>query len=242
MLGCLVLPFLRFNERVIRWRCDPHAILSRDELPCLADLEAQWPAIREEVDRLLAEPDAVPRLSSFIPDLVEAEEVITGRGGSWHGFAFLDPKRLWIDFNTKRCPRTTEVLRGLPRVPTAIFSVFTPNTVLPPHQGPNKGQVTIHLGVIVPDPPGSCILQAGAETVAFEEGVAFAFDDTNTHTAWSEGDGPRVSLVIQVERPLPWPASSTNRIAQPLFPMFAYPRGGWGQHLEDPDVQADAAG
>jgi beta-hydroxylase len=238
VLEWLVLPFLRFNERLIRRRCDPRAILAREELPCLADLEAQWPLIREEVDALLAAPTPVPLLRSFIPDLVEAEEFITGRGGSWHGFAIIDSKRRWIDFNAEQCPRTCEVLRSLPKVQTAIFSVFTPHTVLPPHQGPNKGQVTIHLGVVVPEPHGSCVLQAGEETAIFEEGVAFAFDDTNTHTAWSEGDGPRVSLVIQVQRPVPWPASWTNRIAQPLFTLFSYPRGGWGRLLREAHVDA----
>lgn len=241
LLVCLVLPFLRLNERLIRWKCAPSAVIDRDELPFLADLEAQWPAIREEFEGLF--PDAVlpPPIETFIPHLVEAEDIIGGRGGSWHGFAFIDPKGWWIDFNAERCPRTTEALRKLPHLQTALFSVFTPHTVLPPHQGPNKGQVTIHMGVIVPEPHGSCVLQAGEETALFEEGVAFAFDDTHTHTTWNEGDGPRVSLLVQVARPLPWPASWTNRIAQPLFQIYSYPRGGWGRLIRNAGAAPDAA-
>lgn len=241
VLRCLVLPFLRFNERLIRWRCDPRAILRSGELPVLEELEAHFPEIREEVDALLAGPEPVPPIKTFVPDLEQAEELITGRGGSWQGFAIVDPKGWWIDFNAERCPRTSAVLRSLPGLQTAIFSVLNPRTVLPPHQGPNKGQLTVHLGVVVPDPPGSCALQAGEELAVFEEGVAFAFDDTNTHTAWNEGAGPRVSLIIQVERPVPWPASWTNRIAQPLFPRYAYPRGGWGRLLREADAKADPA-
>ncbi len=232
VLRFLVLPFLRFNERLIRWRCPPGAIIDRDSLPVIAKLESHWPEIRAEVDELLAGADPVPRISTFVPDLVHAEDVITERGGSWHGFAIIDPKGWWIDFNAQRCPRTSAVLRSIPEVQTAIFSVLTPHTVLPTHQGANKGQLTVHLAVVVPDPPGSGALQAGDEVVTFEEGVAFSFDDTNTHTAWNEGDGPRVSLIIQVPRPVPWPASWTNPIAQRLFPLYSYPRGGWGRLIE----------
>lgn len=226
----LVLPFLRLNERLIRWKTHPRAVIDRAEVPFLADLEAAWPAIREEFDAVFADEALLPPpIETFIPHLAEAESIIGGRGGSWHGFALIDPKGWWIDFNAERCPRTCEVLRSLPGLQTALFSVFTPHTVLPPHQGPNKGQLTIHLGVVVPEPDGSCCLQAGDEVARFDEGVAFAFDDTNTHTTWNEGVGPRVSLLVQVARPLPWPASWSNRIAQPLFQIYSYPRGGWGR-------------
>ncbi|MCB1017309.1 MAG: aspartyl/asparaginyl beta-hydroxylase domain-containing protein [Acidimicrobiales bacterium] len=242
LLEVVVLPFLRLNERLIRRQCDPRAIVARDEVPFLDELEAAWPAIREEIDAVFADDDAaaVPPTRTFVPDLAQAEDIIGGRGGSWHGFALIDPKGWWIDFNAERCPRTCEVLRRLPGLQTAMFSVFAPHTVLPPHQGPNKGQLTIHLGVIVPEPPGSCAIQVGEETARFEEGVAWAFDDTQTHTTWNEGEGPRVSLLVQVARPLPWPASWTNRVAQPLFKIYSYPRGGWGRLLRDAGAGSDA--
>lgn len=228
----VVLPFLRLNERLIRWQTHPRAVIARDEVPFLGDLEAEWPAIRGEFEALFPEDGLPPPIETFIPHLVEAEPIIGGRGGSWHGFAFIDPKGWWIDANARQCPKTTAALRRLPHLQTALFSVFTPHTVLPPHQGPNKGQVTIHLGVVVPEPTGSCVLQAGEETAQFDEGVAFAFDDTNTHTTWNEGDGPRVSLLVQVSRPLPFPSSWTNRLAQPLFQIYSYPRGGWGRLIQ----------
>jgi beta-hydroxylase len=227
LLRFVVLPLLRFNEWLIGRQTHPRAIIARDEVPFIAHLEDQWKDIRAEAEDLISSGDLMPKMGEFIPDLAHFEGFIGQRGGSWRAFALRDPKGWWVDFNTERCPRTCDVLREVPGLQTALFSVFEPHTLLPPHQGANKGQLTVHLGVIVPDPPGSCCLQAGDEVATFEEGKAFAFDDSNTHTAWNEGDGNRISLIVQVERPLPWPASWTNKLAQPLFQTFSVPRRGW---------------
>jgi beta-hydroxylase len=225
VLGLLVLPFLRLNERLIARRSHPGAFPPPQETPFLADLERHWDVIRAEADALLAAGSLMPTMGQLVPGMAGFDREIAERGGSWRAFELRDPEG-WVDFNVARCPRTTEILRRVPGLQSAMFSAFDPHTLLPVHQGPNKGLFTAHLGVIVPGPPRSCRLRAGDDTVVFEEGRAFAFDDTYDHTAWNEGDGRRLTLFVQVVRPLPWPLSWSNRVAQFLFTRFPYPRAG----------------
>ena len=56
-------------------------------------------------------------------------------------------------------------------------------------------RTTIHLPLVVP--PG-CGFRVGAQTGTFEEGRAWAFDDTIEHEAWNDGDRPRAVLILDV--------------------------------------------
>ena len=56
----------------------------------------------------------------------------------------------------------------------------------------------MHLPLIVP--PG-CGFRVGGETRLWEEGKAFAFDDTIEHEAWNDSDAPRAVLIFDVWNP-----------------------------------------
>ncbi len=57
----------------------------------------------------------------------------------------------FIEENCDLAPKTAALLRGLPGVYTAFFSVLEPHQHIKPHWGYWKGFVRYHLGVVIPD-------------------------------------------------------------------------------------------
>jgi aspartyl/asparaginyl beta-hydroxylase (cupin superfamily) len=102
------------------------------------------------------------------------------------------------------CPETAAALAELPQnripgnAPTAFFSILAPRTTIPPHTGVTNTRAIIHLPLVVP--PG-CRFRVGGETREWQEGEAFAFDDTIEHEAWNDSDEPRVVLIFDVWNP-----------------------------------------
>ena len=102
------------------------------------------------------------------------------------------------------CPQTVAALEALPRAdipgraPSAFFSLLKPRSRIPAHTGVTNTRAIIHLPLIVP--PG-CFFRVGGETRAWQEGVAFGFDDTIDHEAWNDSDHLRVVLIFDVWNP-----------------------------------------
>jgi aspartyl/asparaginyl beta-hydroxylase (cupin superfamily)/Flp pilus assembly protein TadD len=107
--------------------------------------------------------------------------------------------------NCARCPATAALLDRLPlldipgKSPTAMFSILAPKTRIPPHTGTSNVRTTIHLPLVVP--PG-CGFRVGARTREWEEGKAWAFDDTIEHEAWNDSERPRAVLIVDAWNPL----------------------------------------
>ena len=49
--------------------------------------------------------------------------------------------------------------------------------------------------------PGKCRLRVGNETREWEEGKAWAFDDTIEHEAWNDSDQPRYIFICDIWSP-----------------------------------------
>ena len=177
---------------------------SREYFPWLPELEAATPVIRREFEALLASAD-----NGFSP-YVEMTP-----GSPANIWTPLDRSQDWSarylwkygerqEAVCSRCPETAAVLGRLPMAdmpgkgPTAFFSVLRPGVRLPPHTGVSNVRSIVHLPLIVP--PG-CGFRVGGETRSWEEGRAFAFDDTIEHEAWNESDSLRAVLIFDVWNP-----------------------------------------
>lgn len=172
--------------------------------PWFAELEAATPAIRAEVEALLADPGEAlrpyVRMDDGIPD--NKWSALDNRL-DW-GACFLweyGEANLAVQ---ERCPVTTATLAALPsaripgRAPSAFFSVLKPHTHIPPHTGVSNTRAIIHLPLIVPP---DCAFRVGGETRQWQEGKPFAFDDTIDHEAWNNSDQTRVILIFDVWNP-----------------------------------------
>jgi beta-hydroxylase len=193
-----------------------------DEYPGLAELEAGYADVRRECESLLA-------MRHKMIDV----EALAGKytsGGiharAWKAFMFKSHR--FIEPNCARAPRTAELLRGIPRLYTAFFSILEPNQTIPPHWGYWKGFLRYHLAVIVPNNNAdrTCRLRLNAsaednarhdlsliergESYFWKEGRGVMFDDTFLHDAYNHSNGVRVVLWLDVRRKLPAHLDTVN--------------------------------
>lgn len=90
-------------------------------------------------------------------------------------------------------PLTNSLVKSIPGVYIAGFSILEPKTRIYPHTGYTGEVLRSHLGLITPK--GAWIEVAG-EKVEWEQGKMFVFDDTVTHNAYNGSDDERVILMI----------------------------------------------
>ena len=157
------------------------------DFPWVAGMEADWKAIRRELDDLLKEQSAIPNFQ----DLSEDQKILT-EGTQWKTFFF------WAyghpaEINCARCPETTRALGRIPGMKTAFFSILAPGKHIPEHRGPYKGVLRYHLALLVPSPM-DCGITVGGQTRRWEEGKSLVFDDSLAHTAWNGSASHRVIL------------------------------------------------
>jgi len=205
---------LQLNERLINRRLPPgDGPMDPYGLPWVDRVQQGWPEIRREVDALIKDGVGLPEVS----DVAGFEQ---GNEGSWTTF-MLCSYGDWLEFNCRRCPDTVDVVRDIPGLQIAGFSVLRAGTHLPRHRGPNKGALRYQLGVRIPDPPGSCRIQVGEETFVWDERKSLLFDHTIHHEAWNDSTEDRFVLFIELLWPLPWPLNIVNRATQRMFSLAA---------------------
>jgi aspartate beta-hydroxylase len=189
----LYYPFLPADE-----------FFDRLHFPWFTQLEAGAAAIKAELDALLASPGELMRPYVRLDEGTPENPWSALDGSLDWGACFLweygKPNQPVLD----RCPRTAKLLESLPltrikgRAPNAFFSLLKPGSLIPPHTGVTNTRAIIHLALDVP--PG-CGFRVGNEIRAWEEGKAFAFDDTIEHEAWNNSDRGRAVLIIDTWNP-----------------------------------------
>jgi hypothetical protein len=114
--------------------------------------------------------------------------------GDWNVY-YLHLHNADYEANRARCPVTTATLAGVPRsYQHAFFSAVAPGTHITPHTGPTNKKLRCHLPLLVP-PGGLSRIRVGDETVVFEEGKCFVFDDSFEHEVWNDAGAWRVRPV-----------------------------------------------
>ena len=198
--------------------------------PALAQLEAGHPAIREECLALLDHKERLTDVSVLGGSYTKAG-IHTIR---WKTFVFKSGD--FLEENCARCPRTAALLREIPGLYTAFFSVLDPHQVIVPHWGYYKGILRYHLGVVIPynNADEACWLRVNAdpyldaqhdkknsqrdtsaivkgEVYHWHEGEGIVFDDNYLHDAANGSDQVRVVLWLDLKRPLPLVFDLFNR-------------------------------
>ena len=187
--------------------------LNTADFPWMAELEAHWEEIAAEVAELRARQITLPEVS----DIAGFDQ---GNEGSWSTFTMYSYGE-WIEINAARAPRTTALVRNIPGLQIAGFSVLGAGAHLPRHRGPNRGALRYQIGLVVPEPEGSCRIEVGSETHVWAEGASMVFDHSVHHEAWNDGGGDRYVLFIEFIWPLPGPVGIVNRATQRIFSLAA---------------------
>ncbi len=165
----------------------------RGWLPDVAVLEAAAPAMRAELDALLAGGTGFQPFDEgeygFNPENTE---------GAWNVFYLVLGGRE-VPGAAAACPNTVAALRALPNLGmSAMYSALTPGTHLWPHCGPTNAVVSLSLGLIAP--PG-CTIRVGREERTWRAGECLVFDDTYEHEVWHRGERTRLVMLLDVWHP-----------------------------------------
>ncbi len=177
-----------------------------DRFPWIAEIEANWETIRDELERVLDDRDALPNFQDISKDQLEITDDDRWKTFFLYGYGF--EAKLGVEM----CPRTAELMRRIPGMTTAMFSILSPRKHILDHRGPYKGVLRYHLGLIVPQDAESCRIRVGEDVRHWQEGRSMVFDDTFNHEVWNDTDETRVVLFVDVLRPLPEPESTINRL------------------------------
>jgi beta-hydroxylase len=183
--------------------------------PGLAELEAGHDDVRRECEALVRVRHSLTDVESL------AGKYTTGGIHAIAWKAFVLKSHRFIDANCALAPRTAELLRGVPGLYTAFFSILDPGQYITPHWGYWKGFMRYHLGVIIPgnNSDSSCWLRVNAnvadnrrhdktliergEKYHWKEGEGVMFDDTFLHDAKNGSDQVRAVLWLDLRRKLP---------------------------------------
>jgi len=216
--------FVWFEERGLLPRTPA---FDRDYLrhyPELRILEENYPVVREECLELLRHKDRLTDMKAMGGTYTEAGIHTI----QWKTFMFKSGD--FIDANCRLAPKTAALLRRLPGIYTAFFSVLEPHQRITPHWGYYKGFVRYHLGVVIPNDNanGECFLRVNGnvednakrdvaliekgEVYHWKEGAGIVFDDNYLHDAANDSDQVRVVLWLDVRRKMPFYLDWFNRL------------------------------
>lgn len=175
----------------------------RGEFDWVEELEAETPAIREELLALVNEgADFRPYIEDD-PDRPRRDFHGLNENRSWTALYLWKDARI-VEENARRCPRTMKALEKAPlssiggRTPAVLFSRLEPGAHIPPHHGMLNCRLICHLPLIVPQ---GCWLRVGNETREWEEGKLLIFDDSIVHEAKNPTGELRIILLFDIWRP-----------------------------------------
>lgn len=169
-------------------------ILSVEHFPALATIVNSWKDIKEEYLSIqhLAE-QWPPR--AFRGTVVDGPDgIVTNNNGYWDYLPlFIDGKYFVTD---DVCSKTISLIKNIPDLFLAGFSILRPGCEIFPHHGPLDPAVyKMHLGLICPH--GAWIDIAG-DRYYWQDGEAMVFDDTLEHFALNPTQETRVIFMVDV--------------------------------------------
>jgi ornithine lipid ester-linked acyl 2-hydroxylase len=179
-------------------------VFDNARFPWVAAIEAEFPKIRAELDRVMLRRDELPNFQDISSDVKTIQT-----DNNWKTFMFCG-YGLWTDENCRQCPDTVAALKKIPGFKTGFFSILAPNKHIPAHRGPYNGVLRLHVGLIVPEPNEKVRIRVNEEIAHWQEGKALIFDDSYNHEVWNETDGWRVVLFVDFVRPVYFPFSLLN--------------------------------
>lgn len=184
-------------EKTIKALDQDRTFFDLQDFPWTREVERDWRAMRDEVDRMLGAMEMLPGFEE-----IQVEQECLTRDRRWKIF----PLYAYGDRfarNCARCPATARAIQRIPDLKVAMFSIFQAGKEVPPHRGPYGGVLRYHLGLKVPKPETQCGITVGSDRRTWTEGGSLVFDDSHQHHAWNHSAEDRVVLFVDFARPVP---------------------------------------
>jgi len=150
-----------------------------ERYPFLQPLQDHWQEIRDEYFKVQ------DRTEKWFEDGLH--------NGKWEAYGL----RFKNQDVPHECPRTAELVFGIPNVYIAGFSIMKPGCRIEPHVGYTRDVLRAHVGLVCPE---GAWLQVGGEMYRWKEGEVVVFDDTVLHSAANESPEDRVILLVDFLR------------------------------------------
>ncbi|HEY2757537.1 MAG TPA: aspartyl/asparaginyl beta-hydroxylase domain-containing protein [Pseudolabrys sp.] len=208
----------RLNLRLTKVGNPP--IYDKAVFPWAREIEAEWKAIRAELDRVLVRQADLPGFHEIASDVATISQ-----DGGWKTF-LLAGYGFKSDANIRLCPNTWRVCQKIPGLITVMYSILEPGKHLPPHRGPYNGVLRLHLGLTVPEPREELGIRVENQLYRWKEGEAVIFDDAYEHEAWNKTPHTRVVLFVDFRKPLRFPANFFNWLLLNLAVFTPFIREG----------------
>lgn len=187
----------------------PTAYFDRKLFPWYEILESRWTVVRDEMNAVLHEPDALAPFLGDHPPAAMKEYLGGVETPVWDAYFFYRHGERF-DAHHARCPGTSAALESLPTLvrirdhaPEVCYSVLTPGTHILKHRGVTNTRLVTHLPLVIPE---NCAINVGGEEKVWREGEVFSFDDTYEHEAWNRSERTRVVMLLDVWNPYLTPA------------------------------------
>jgi aspartyl/asparaginyl beta-hydroxylase (cupin superfamily) len=176
--------------------------------PSLRQFDAHYGAIRAELEQILPMQHKMPRYHDIDDDLLYASGR-HARDKRWNVFMLYCYGEKPA-FNRARCPATCALLERIPFLCQAFFSILDAGKSIPRHTSPSRYYLRYHLGIKVPqaDPP---FILLRDQKYTWREGESVLFDDSWDHEIVNHASEPRAVLIVDVLRPMAWPAHLLGR-------------------------------
>lgn len=213
-----------FNVRFSKHGNPP--VYDKETFPWVKNIEDNWEKIRKELDEVMERREDLPSFHEIMP---EVETITTDN--NWKTF-FLAGYGLESDENAKRCPETVRLLKQIPGMKTAFFSILSPNKHIPAHKGPFNGVLRYHLGLKVPEPKEKCRIRIDKEITHWDEGDSIIFDDTFNHEVWNDTSGYRAVLFVDFVRPVKFPFNLFNKLVVSAAAFAPFIKEAENKHKE----------
>jgi aspartyl/asparaginyl beta-hydroxylase (cupin superfamily) len=201
----VMMPVRRFRNRVC-YHC-----ARGEKRPVFHDVEKTRPELRtidENFEVIQAEMNAILSDRGRFPRYHEADasqKAISGNDDKdWRVFMLLVAYPTIALSNAERCPQTVAILRKIPGITFAFFSILDPGKSIPAHEGPSFANLRYHTALKIPreKPPS---IRVKDQNYTWKEGESVLFDDSWEHEVYNEADDVRVVLIVDVIRPVIWP-------------------------------------
>ena len=218
----LLVPLNKFYDLHTGGSCRPVFLDISATRPELLDLERNYHDIREEVLRILPDKRAIPRYH----ELDQMQYNISARVNpdkDWKIFP-LNIMGVKPEAYSARCPKTMALLERIPGLFEAFFSILEGGKSIPHHEGPYRGYLRYHLGLIVPEknPPS---IRLKDQVYTWKEGESVLFDDSWDHEVYNQCEADRVVLIVDIRRPMPQPFDGVNWLVQRIM------KAVYGRHI-----------
>ncbi len=196
-------------------------------IPVVNSSEFKWVSSFENNHKIILEEFIQVKRKNYFPDIAEIsdEQKPVVETNKWHFFPFYIYGNK-INSNLEECPETARLLKEIPLLTTAFFSVLEPGAHVKRHRGAYKGYLRFHFGVKIPDSFNQCGIRIEDKTYHWENGKSLIFDDTYLHEVWNNSALERVVLYVDFIRPMPKLLIIVSQLLTKLISVSPYVQTG----------------